>query len=414
MKKLKRIFLPIVAIILWTVFVAAGFINGFLLRPITSETSSEEFIKASKEEISAEFVGNLAMILIENGVPSESYFYGIDNETITENTVFQVASISKWVTSWGIFKLIEDDKLALDTPIEHYLTRWHLPESEFDHDEVTVRSLLSHTSGLVDGLGYDGFYSQEKVQTIEASLTRAADAPYSEGIAKIGNEPNTQYQYSGAGYTILQLLIEEVSGQSFQQYMTENIFEPLQMNNSTFILSEKPSVQVATWYKDDGSVSKPVYFTALAAASLYTSASDLSKFVIANSAKNNVLSIETLEQMHAPEAFQHSYAVHAAGPAIYGGTEGNAPVIGHDGSSDRPVINTAARLIPETKDGIVVLEMGNHGMASRLADEWMFWKLEIADYVVMQRNKSYLITLLIIGYLVIIFGAVVIIRRAKA
>lgn len=125
-----------------------------MLRPITKGSSSESFIEATKERIENEFVGNMAMVLIENGAVSKDFFYSI-NKLVNNHTVFQMASVSKWITSWGIFALVEEGKINLDEPIDNYLTRWHLPESNFNNQEVTVRNLLSHTSGLVDGLGFN-------------------------------------------------------------------------------------------------------------------------------------------------------------------------------------------------------------------------------------------------------------------
>ena len=69
--------------------------------------------------------------------------------------------------------------------------------------------------------------------------------------------------------------------------------------------------------------------------------------------------------------------------------------------------------IDDSGNGIIVLETGNHNLASAIADEWFFWKAVIADYVVMQRNKSYLLTLLISGYVMIIALSVFILRRKK-
>jgi len=150
MKKLKRTALIILAILIWTAFIGFGFIDGFLLRPITSKNTSEAFIEATKEKINNEFVGNMAMTLIENGKISKNFFYSKD-KAVNENTVFPVASISKWVTSFGVLKLVEQGKLDLDKPVDEYLSRWHLPKSEFDNKKVTVRKLLSHSSGLIDG-----------------------------------------------------------------------------------------------------------------------------------------------------------------------------------------------------------------------------------------------------------------------
>jgi CubicO group peptidase (beta-lactamase class C family) len=412
MKTFKQISLIIVSIVIWAVFLFYGATNGFILRSISSNNSPEAFIKATKEKIDNEFVGNLAMVLVEDGQVAGKYFHSIDSE-VDENTVFLMASVSKWVTSWGILALVDHGKLDLDRPVDDYLTRWHLPESEFNNRKVTVRRLLSHTSGFDDDLGYDGFGPDEYVQTLEESLTNASDGYYEEAKAKVGYEPGSQYMYSGAGYTLLQLLIEEVSGQSFQEYMTTAIFEPLEMTSSTFVLSAKPDLNLATFYDQDGSISKPVTFTALAAASLYTSAADLTKFLIANISQNNVLSLEAINQMSQPESFINNTPVYGLGPHLYSQGNEGSNVIGHDGSGGTPRVNTAARVDLVSKNGIIIMEMGSPNIASNMADEWLFEKAGIADFVVITRNMNYLISLFAIGVVVIVILAVFIIRKRK-
>jgi CubicO group peptidase (beta-lactamase class C family) len=354
MKILNHIATIIFVSLIWTAFIAYGFIDGFLLRPITSKNTSEAFIEAAKAKIADEFVGNFAMTLIENGKVSKEFFYAID-QPVNSETIFPVASVSKWLTAFGVLKLVEQGKLDLDKPIDDYLTRWHLPESEFDNKKVTIRKLLAHSSGLIDDLGYAGFTANEKVQTIEESLIKAADAPHSAGVAKVGYEPGSGYMYSGAGYTILQLLIEEVTEQSFQAYMTQAVFEPLKMENSTFVLSEKPNLQLTQIYKDDGMLTQPKRFTALAAASLYTSTADLSKFLLANISNNPVLSTESITKMTTPETFINDVPVYGLGPHLYSQRSKNSTIIGHDGSGDN-AINTAARIDLKSKNGIIILE----------------------------------------------------------
>ncbi len=411
MKIFKRIAIVVLALLIWAAFIGYGFINGFLLKPLTSQNTSEGFIEAVKEKIDESFVGSLAITLIENGKVSKNFFYSID-KPINEKTVFPVASISKWITSFGILKLVEKGKVELDTPIDNYLTRWHLPESKFDNKKVTIRRLLSHSAGLVDDLGYSGYAPDEKIQTIEESLNKASDGHYSEGIARVGYEPGSQYMYSGAGYTILQLLIEEISGQSYQEYISQTVFEPLKMENSTFIVSESPNLQYGQLYKDDGTIAQSRKFTALAAASLHTCTEDLSKFLIANVSENSVLSNETILKMSKSETFINKIGVYGLGPHLYSQNDENSTIIGHDGSGNN-AINTAARIDLKSKSGIIALAMGNHSIASSLSDEWIFWKVGIADYVVMMRNKSYILTLLVIGSLLIISSSIFIFRRKK-
>lgn len=409
MRNFKYFAIIFLTILIWTAFIGYGFMNGFLLKPITSKQTSEAFIEATKKKIDDEFVGNFAMTLIENGKISKHFFYSVD-KPVNENTVFPVASISKWITSFGVLKLVEQGKLDLDKPVDNYLTRWHLPESEFDNKKVTVRKLLSHSSGLIDDLGYDGFSPNETLQTIEESLTKASDTEYSNGVAIVGYEPGSKYMYSGAGYTILQLLIEEISGKSFQEYMTQEVLEPLKMENSTFVLTEKSNIQLAQIFRNDGTTREMNKFTALAAASLFTTSADLSKFLEANISSNAVLSKETITKMTTPETFINTIGVYGLGPHLYSQNDTKSNIIGHDGSGNN-AINTAARIDLKSKSGIIILETGNWNIASSIADEWIFWKAGIADYVVMQRNKSYVLTLLIIGYIIIIALSIFIIRK---
>ncbi|WP_431471621.1 beta-lactamase family protein [Nonlabens sp. SCSIO 43208] len=411
MKKIKRIALVLLALVIWTAFVGFGFIDGFLLRPITSKKTSDSFINATQDVVDQEFVGNFAMTLIENGEVSQEYFYA-QQGNVDQNTVFPVASISKWITSFGVLKLVQQGNIDLDTPVDKYLTRWQLPDSDFDNNKVTVRRLLSHSSGLIDDLGYSGFAATDSIQTIEESLNKAADTDYSDGVAMVGVEPGSQYLYSGAGYTILQLLIEEVSGQPFTQYMKNEVLDPLEMYHSTFQYQDATNKQLAQVYKENGEIRPMNRFTALAAAGLYTTTHDLAKFLNANVSENPVLSSSTINEMATAETFIGTTGIYGLGPHLYSQNDKDSQIIGHDGSGNN-AINTAARIDLKSKDGIIILETGNYDIASRMADEWIFWKAGIADYVVMQRNKSYLLTLLLVGYLLIIIGAIFIFKSSS-
>lgn len=102
--------------------------------------------------------------------------YGLANQEqklpVTAGTVFEAASVSKTVTAWGIMKLAEDGLVDLDAPVKQYLTRWHLPPSEFDHDLVTLRRILSHTAGLSQG-GDPGMEPGDEVPTLVEALNGA-------------------------------------------------------------------------------------------------------------------------------------------------------------------------------------------------------------------------------------------------
>ena len=384
MRFLKALGAGLLAAVAVAALMGFGALEGWGRKPLAPAGDSAAFAAAATERLKAESKGNAAFILVEDGRPVGEAFLS-RGAPVDRNTQFQVASLSKWATAWGVMTLAEQGKIDLDAPVSRYLTRWKLPPGEFDNDKVTVRRLLSHTAGLTDGLGYGGFEPGKPVQSLEQSLTRAADAsPGRDGATKVGKTTG-DFAYSGGGYTLLQLLIEEVSGRPFNSYMTETVFQPLGMTRSTYILEAEPT-NLAEFYDVDGSRAIHYRFTALAAASLYTSAADLSRLIAAHTpgangepAGRGVLKPETLAAMRKPHARQFGADIWGLGVILYAPYESDF-VIGHDGSNT-PAINTTARVNPATGDGIVILESGNTQLASALGGEWVFWKTGYVDTV---------------------------------
>ncbi|MEP2987765.1 MAG: serine hydrolase domain-containing protein [Parasphingorhabdus sp.] len=377
--------------------------QGWFRNPITSSASAEDFITATEKRIKQEQVGNLGVLLIEDGQIAGSYYASV-GEPVGPDSVFQVASLSKWVTAWGVMAMVEDGKLDLDKPVSRYLTRWQLPESEFSNEAVTTRLLLSHTAGLGDGLGYAGFDKKEDVQTLEASLTRAKDAsPGKDGFTSVAHKPGEKWDYSGGGFTLLQLMVEEVSGQSFNEYMKERIFEPLGMNRSTFDYDEAVLLGLAENYNQHGSIEALKRYTSLAAASLHTSPADMAKFVQAQADPNiatKILSIKAQKEMRLPHGEQLGSDIWGLGTMLYASNNQNDYIIGHDGNND-PAINTAVRMDPATGNGIVVLETGNALLATQVAGEWVFWKTGNVDFLDFTLTMENMFLLILIGALVI-------------
>src|SRR5262245_2789950 len=142
----------------------------------------------------------------------------------TEDTVFNIGSISKTVAAWGLMKLVEEKKLSLDAPV--VTKRWQLPPStEFDVAGVTLRRLLSHTAGLTLH-GYPGFWPPKELPSLEASLGGDTNGA---GDVRLEAAPGTRWKYSGGGFTLAQLLLEETTGATFAEYMRANVLEPLGM-----------------------------------------------------------------------------------------------------------------------------------------------------------------------------------------
>lgn len=231
--------------------------------------------------LSAYNIPGAAVALVHEGRLYSASGYGLadvaSDTKVTPETLFQVASVSKPVSAWGVMKLVETGLVDLDAPVDTYLTRWHLPPSEFDESQVTIRRLLSHSAGL-SLHGYPGFEPDQTLPTLEESLSGATGG---SGDVRIVAQPGEKFSYSGGGYTLLQLLVEEVSGQPFSDYMQQQVLNPLGMERSSFDILPSKGVVTASAYDASGQ-QLPLYnFTARAAAGLYTSASDLGRFVAA-------------------------------------------------------------------------------------------------------------------------------------
>ncbi len=231
-------------------------------------------------------VPGAAVAIVRDGSPAWSEGYGQASKergsAVTPDTVFQVGSISKSVTAWGVMRLVQQGKLDLDAPVERYLTRWHLPRSPYDADGVTIERLLNHTAGL-NTQDYSPI-SVRPLPSLEASLagdSGGVNARSGSDDVRITMEPGRQHNYSNGGYTLLQLVIEEVTGQSFASYMQRAVLDPLHMTHSSFTWQRDLREQAATGYDVAGRTVPRSALTEQAAGGLHTTARDIAIFMAA-------------------------------------------------------------------------------------------------------------------------------------
>lgn len=421
MKRILKYFLAILLLsVLWSGLAYFGTIKGWWHKPFTDSNDPKLFTEAVNQQIEEEFVGNLAMVIMKDGEIANEIFYS-KNKKVDKNTIFQVSSLSKIVSAVGVMKLVELGKIDLDTPVSKYLKRWKLPPSEFDNEEVTVRRLLSHTAGLTDGLGYNGFENKNSIQTIEQSLTKAKDVDNGKsGEVKVGIKPGSKWEYSGGGFTLLQLLVEETSGQPFNDFMQDSLFIPLKMNSSSYILNDTLNNRLCEFYNSDGSTAPHFYYTSLAATSLYTSLSDLETFFqLFLKGKNGEpigrgqLNLETLKLMRKSHWDMVGEKIYGLGSLLYTDIENGEVIFGHDGKSTPP-INTAIRINPISGDGIIILETGNPNFATRIASDWVFLETGKTDTLLFSMLLGKMTKLIFSGILLIsVLGIVIGFRRQK-
>jgi CubicO group peptidase (beta-lactamase class C family) len=392
----------------WTAVVGIGTLEGWWRRPLAPRGDAVAFARAADKMVEAESRGNIAFALIEGGQISHERFASV-GAPVGRDTLFQVASLSKWITALGVMTLVDSGRVDLDAPVETYLKRWRLPPSGFDNRQVTVRRLLSHTAGLTDGLGYGGFAPGQPVQPLVESLTKAVDAsPGKDGAVKVGVQPGSEWRYSGGGYALLQLMIEDVTGEPFAAYMKRAVLAPLGMDGSTFEPPGTQAPQLAESFDKAGKSSPLRRFSASSAAGLHTSVADLAKLIQAHrpgptgaAIGRGVLSPGALTEMRKPHARQYGAAIWGLGVMLYAPNNAGSFIIGHDGDNE-PAINTAARLDPDSGDGIVVLETGTPALATRLAGEWVFWRTGHVDTLTVFMEARRTLTILVVGWAAIL------------
>lgn len=333
--------------------------------PIPGKTDPlyQEIEISGKELTVKNNVPGIAVAVIRDGkiawIQSIGYANLTTKKRVTPETIFNVGSISKLVSSWGFMQLTEKDLVKLDDPVNQYLTRWHLPDSEFDKSKVTLRRLLSHTAGL-SVHGYGGSDQGTPLMSLEESLN--GKTKRNGETVHLNSEPGTKWDYSGGGYTVAQLLLEEKTKQGFASYMKQNIFLPLGMKHTSYEWTAEMMATSATAYNELGNPIKNRIFTEKAAAGLQTTIEDLAHFaelsITRNSKQlNKVLKPETLRLMETPVLPFSNEGESGLGYRFLN-FEGFR-TIGHTGEN----VGWSAAMFLDlpTKNGIIILCNGSNG-----------------------------------------------------
>ena len=203
-------------------------------------------------------------------------------EKLDENTAFSTASIAKPITALLCHILEEKGLINLNDPIDKYLKRWHLPKSKFtENNSPTWKQFLNHTAGTSQG-GFEDHYEGEKIPTITQSLL--GQIPRYDKEIEFLFTPGTSFEYSGGGYVIIQMALEDTLNKSIAELAQEYIFSPLGMKNTTMIQpNEKGFLKnVAFVHDKEGKVIKtglPIT-PQVAPSGLWSTPTDLAKLSI--------------------------------------------------------------------------------------------------------------------------------------
>ncbi len=321
-------------------------------------------------------VPGVSIAVFRDGKLSWARGYGYANtetmDTIDVNTVFQAGSISKPVAALAALKLVDAGKIDLDTDVNTYLKEWKVPDNPFTKEEkVTLRRLLTHTAGLTVH-GFPGYEHDEEIPSVAAVL----DGEGNTDAVRVDTFPGSIWRYSGGGYTVMQQMVEDVSGEDFATFVQEEVLTPLGMDHSTYVQPLPESFHDNASAAFDGGeavMAEGLWnnYPEKAAAGLWTTPSDLVKYCIdiqsaMKGGTSEVLSNEMVESMLTKH--KNDWGL---GPALE--LNGDSLTFGHGGKNRG--FSNLMRAFAHYGDGAIVMTNGDRG--TRLMREIM---AGISDY----------------------------------
>jgi CubicO group peptidase (beta-lactamase class C family) len=307
-------------------------------------------------------VPGLAIAVIRGGKTTWVHGFGIKeaqkSQPVTADTVFEAASLSKPVFTYGVLKLVEQGKLGLDVPLTTYLPKPFVAGDD-RLAKITARIVLSHRTGFPNW-------------------------PADDGSVSIYFTPGERFSYSGEGYIYLQRVVEQITGKPLNDYMTEAVFTPLGMVSSSYVWRPDFDALTATGHDSEGKaveLEKPK--EALAASTLNTTAKDYARFVEAV-LNGEGLKPATLRVVETPEIALDpecriciKHEPKKLSTNLFWGLgwgierKGGTVMLWHWG--DNGSFKAFVMAEPKTKSGVVMFANSEHGLeiAHPLVDEAM-------------------------------------------
>ena len=232
---------------------------------------------------------------------------------VSPETRFQAASISKSLNAVGVIRLAQENKLNLQADINQYLTSWKFPyDAKSNGKKITTIELLSHTAGL-NVHGFEGYQTGTALPTIVQILN--GQPPANSAAIRSMIEPGLRSEYSGGGITISQLMVMDITRIPYAQFMQDKVLTPLGMTGSSYDQPPKTdSNLLATGYRELGEEIPGKYhvYPEQAAAGLWTTPTDLSKYIIETQLAYEGKSAKVLNQMMTRLRLTPNGDLHAA------------------------------------------------------------------------------------------------------
>jgi len=302
-------------------------------------------------------IPGVALTIVQNGKRIKTAAYGLANLELQARTkpemVFEIGSITKQFTAAGILLLAQEGKLSVDDKISDYLK--DTPEA---WSNVTIRHLLTHTSGIKSYTGLDGF--QVWRHLTQAQFIKAI------GKQPMESRPGDSWKYCNTGYNLLGYIIENVSGQNYWQFMGQRIFQPLGMQATTNRLASLVIRNRASGYEQTNQVwiNRDTDLTDIfAAGAIASTVGDLVKWNAALDGES-LLTAASKDEMWTPVKLNDgSTKTYGFGWNILE-TEGHKN-IGHGGSTSG--FSASIQRFPEDRLAVIILTNTDEQIATTLA-----------------------------------------------
>ncbi len=264
------------------------------------------------DRMKALHVHGASVAVIHQGAIEWAAGYGdrqTDGPAVDTSTVFNFASVSKAVTAVAVMRLAQDGRLDLDRDVNAYLKRWKVPQNQWTEQRaVTARMILNHTAGFGESLGH--INSRSNVPTLLQELDGLP--PETDPPVRVKMLPGSRFEYSSAGYLVLELLIEDVTGETFGTAMQSLVFTPLGMKRSTFVqpLPASQAENAASAFVSRQKVGMPAdqyVCSNLPAGGLWSTPTDVAKLALeiraaALGKSSRVLNKASAQEMLRPSA----------------------------------------------------------------------------------------------------------------
>lgn len=329
-------------------------------QPFAKSQEIESFIQQEMKETN--MPGVSVSIVKGNEVVYQKGFGVTHNDSsphVTPQTPFFIGSVSKTITTLAVMQLVDQNKITIDKPIQTYIPWFQVADPEASK-RITLKHLLTHTSGIPSSADFP-----IQAETVEQ---RVKNLQHIELISI----PGETYHYAGPNYQIIAVLIEEISGMSFEEYLKQNIFIPLEMKNTFISLEEAEKSGLTSGHMYFFGQELPIKHTfeksRLASGQMISTVEDLSHVAILQLNEGKYKDT----QLISAETFKKMYEVNIKGEETSVGLtwriskENNIPIIWHGGS----LSNFLAELFiaPQEKWGVVVLGNSNSMIDSNMTE----------------------------------------------